>query len=171
MSQIQSPVMGSDLVLNSYVPIVAHIRRLLVVALASGIAYALLLRASTGYCPGGFDADGGFIDAAGKATTAAPMCVTLTLGPSPIVYAAIAFIVIFAINKVLKKAPDVGAALQILGRATAVIGILILVSIVIAQIWFALIPVTAWSSSGSYAFYYPFPFGSVDMAIAPITAP
>lgn len=171
MSQIQSPVLGSDLVLNSYVPIVARIRRLLVVALASGIAYALFLRASKGYCPGGFDADGGYIDAAGKATSAAPMCVTLTLGPSPIVYAAIAFIVIFALNKVLKKVPDVGAALQILGRATAVVGILIAVSIVIAQVWFALIRVTEWSSSRPYAFYYPFPFGSVDMAIAPITAP
>ena len=171
MSQIQSPVLGSDLALNSYVPIVAHIRRLLVVALASGIAYALFLGASKGYCPGGFDADGGFIDAAGRATTAAPMCVTLTLGPSPIVYAAIAFIVIFAISKVLKKAPDGEAAVQILGRATAVIGILIAVSIVIAQVWFALIPVTEWSSSGPYAFYYPFPFGSVDLAIAPMTAP
>lgn len=162
--------MGSDLASSSYVPIVAHIRRLLIVALVSGIAYALLLRASKGYCPGGFDADGGFIDAAGKATTSSPMCVTLTLGPSPIVYAAIAFIVIFAINKVLKKAPDVEAAVQILGRATAVIGILIAVSILIAQVWFALIPVTEWSSTGSYAFYYPFPFGSVDLAIAPMTA-
>ena len=171
MSQIQSPVLGSDLVLNSYVPIVARIRRLLVVALAFGIAYALFLRASKGYCPGGFDADGGYIDAAGKATSSAPMCVTLTLGPSPIVYAAIAFIVIVAINKVLKKAPDVEAAMQILGPATAVIGIFVAVSIVIAQVWFALIPVTEWRSSGPHALYYPYPFGSVDIAIAPITAP
>ncbi|CAN5317811.1 hypothetical protein BH09ACT2_BH09ACT2_04300 [soil metagenome] len=171
MSQMQSPVLGPDPALISYVPIVAQIRRLLVVALASGIVYAFCLAASKGYCPGGFDADGGYIDAAGKATTAAPMCVTLTLRPSPIVYAAIAFIVIFAISKVLKKAPDGEAAVQILGRATAVIGILIPVSIVIAQVWFALIPVTEWSSSGPYAFYYPFPFGSVDMAITPITAP
>ncbi|WP_349897859.1 hypothetical protein [Parafrigoribacterium soli] len=171
MSQTQSPVMGPGLASVSYVPIVAQIRRLLVVALVSGVLYAVILHASKAYCAGGIDADGGFTDAAGNAVAAAPMCVTLTLAPSPIVYLAIAFIVLLAVSKVINKAPDLEAARHTLGRATVVIGILVLVSVVVAQLWFAFIPITEWSETGSYAFFYPFPFGSVDMTTTPMVAP
>ena len=44
--------------------------------------------------------------------------------------------------------------------------ILAVASVVISQVWFALIPITDWDGTG--AFVYPYPFGAVDMQITPL---
>lgn len=150
------------------VEIVARIRRLLVVGLLAALGYSMFMTGSKGFCPGGVTGAGGFIDADGNPTDVAPSCVSLTLRPSPLILAAIAVIVLWALTKVLRSAVDVADAVRILDRTAAAIAILAVASAVISWIWFAMIPITDWDGTGS--FLYPFPFGSVDMQISPMTS-
>lgn len=147
--------------------IIARIRRLLIVSLIAAVGYSMFATAGAGYCPGGVDADGNFIDAAGSATDTAPMCITLTLRPSALVLIAVAAIALGAITMVLRRATDVPSAIRFLDRAAAAIAAVTVVSVVISQVWFALIPITDWDGTGT--FFYPFPFGSVDMQVEPMT--
>ena len=148
--------------------IIARIRRLLVVGVLAALGYAAFMSASKGYCPGGIG-DGGFIDAAGDPTDVAPRCVNLTLGPSPLIFAVIVGIAFWALTRVLRRAVDVPSAIRVVDRAAAAIAILAVASVVISQSWFALIPITDWDGTGS--FFYPFPFGSVDMVISSTQTP
>lgn len=148
--------------------IIVRIRRLLVLALAAASAYSVFTRGTKGICPGGFDGNGGFLDADGNATEIAPSCVQLTLGPSPLVLIAAALLVIGALTRVLRRAENVEAAIRTLDRtATIIVGVLV-ASCAIAVVWFALIPIA--DASESWSAVYPFPFGSVEMTIAPAPA-
>jgi hypothetical protein len=147
-------------------PIVARIRRLVVLAMVAALGYSALTRASKGYCPGGVNADGKFIDAAGNVTELAPSCVNLTLQPSVFIYVGIFAIVIGALTFVLRRASDVPAALRYLDRGAAAVVVLAVASVAISQVWFAMIPLTEWNGAGT--FFYPFPFGSVDLIITPM---
>lgn len=149
------------------VEIVARIRRLLVVGLVAAVGYSMFMTGSKGYCPGGVNADGSFIDAAGNTTDTAPMCVTLTLQPSWLVFFAIAAVAFGALTMVLRRAADVSSAIQYLDRAAAAIAILTVASVAISQIWFAMIPITDWDGTGT--FFYPFPFGSVELETEPMS--
>lgn len=121
----------------------------------------MFMLASKGYCPGGVDGDGSFIDAAGNTTDTAPICVTLTLRPSGLVFIAIAAIAFGALTMVVSRATDVSSAIRYLDRAAAAIAILAVASVVISQIWFRMIPITDWDGTGT--FFYPFPFGLVEL--------
>lgn len=145
------------------VEILARVRRLLVVGLVAAVGYSMFMTGSKGYCPGGVNTDGSFIDAAGNATDTAPSCITLTLRPSGLVFVAIIVIAFSALTMVISRATDVASAIRYLDRATAVIAILAVASVVISQIWFRMIPITDWDGTGT--FFYPFPFGSVDLEI------
>ena len=145
--------------------IVSRIRRLVVVGVLAALGYSMFMTASKGYCPGGVSTDG-FVDAAGDPTDVAPSCLNLTLQPSPLILAGIAVIIFWALTRVLRVAVDAPAAIRIIDRAAAVISILAVASVVISQVWFALIPITDWDGTG--AFFYPFPFGAVDMQITPL---
>jgi hypothetical protein len=147
--------------------IIARVRRLLVVGLAGAVGYSLFMTSGKGYCPGGVSADGSFVDAAGEPTDTAPMCVYLDLHPSPVIFIALAAIVLTAITLVLRRAADSSSALRYLDRAAAAIAILAIASVVISQIWFALIPITDWDGAGT--FFYPFPFGSVELRTEPMS--
>ncbi len=147
--------------------IVARIRRLIVTAVLAALAYSALMTASKGSCPGSMTADGEFIDATGKVVNAAPDCVSLELGPSGLVYLTIVAIVIHALTLVLRHANDVPSAARFLERAAAAIVVLVVASIIIAQVWFAMIPLTEGNSTGPY--FYPFPFGTVELVIEPMT--
>jgi hypothetical protein len=138
-----------------------------VVGLAAAVGYSMFMTSSKGYCPGGVTADGSFIDAAGNATDTAPTCVNLTLQPSPLILAAIAAIAFAAITMVLRRAADIPSALRYLDRAAAAIVILAVISVAISQIWFAMIPITDWDGTGT--FFYPFPFGSVELRTEPMS--
>lgn len=163
-SRSEAPLKASSL---PGVEIVARVRRLLAVGLAAAVGYSLFMTSGKGYCPGGVTGDGGFTDAAGNATETAPMCAYLTLQPSALIFIAIAAIAFAAITMVLRRAADVPSALRYLDRASAAIAILAVASVVISQIWFAMIPITDWDGTGT--FFYPFPFGSVELRTEPMS--
>lgn len=148
--------------------VIARIRRVLILTLIAGFAYGTLTGAGAGSCAGGFDGDGGFVDGEGLPTDMVPMCVQLTLRPSPLVFIAIGLIVLVAIGRVL-KAVDERIALRTLDRAAAGIGVLAVVAIVVSHVWFQLIPVHDLLSSGSWAVFSPFPFGMIDVSTEPMT--
>ena len=159
----------ADLATGSLLPgavIIARIRRLLVASIVAGILYSTITHASKSGCPGGVDANGNFIDASGNPTDIPPECVSLTLGPSPVILILMGVIVLWALGRVLRRAESEAAALRILDRAALAVGILAAVSVVVAQVWFALIPLGGIDGSGSYI--WPFPFGVVDMQTMPM---
>jgi len=167
MTQISRPEASATATSLPGFEIIARLRRLLVVGAAAALGYSLFMTSGKGYCPGGVSADGGFLDAAGNPTDTAPMCVYLDLHPSPVIFIALAVIVFTAITMVLRRAADAPSAIRYLDRAAAAVAILAIASVVISQIWFALIPITDWDGTGT--FFYPFPFGSVDLRTEPMS--
>jgi len=145
----------------------AKIRRVVIVALIAALVYPTLMVASRGYCPGGIDGRGGFIDASGRPVDEAPLCVQLTLGPSPLVYVGIAVIVLLALGRVM-KASDEAAALQTRNRASIGVAALVGLAIVVSHIWFFMIPMEG-VTSGSWSVFSPFPFGNIDVTTTPLT--
>ena len=147
--------------------IIARIRRLLILAVIAALVYPTLMVASRATCPGGIDGSGGFIDASGRPVDEAPLCVQLTLGPSPLVYVGIAAIVLIALGRVM-KAGDERGALKVLNRAAIGVGALVSVAIVVSHVWFFLIPMEGFTS-GSWTVFSPFPFGNIDVTTTPMT--
>jgi len=70
--------------------VAARIRRLIVVGVLATVAYSFLIVASRGFCPGGAASDSGLTDDAGTLDGTAPTCISITLGPSPVLYVVIA---------------------------------------------------------------------------------
>ncbi len=153
------------------VPVVARIRRLVVVALISAFVYSALLSSSKGYCAGGFDGAGGFVDAAGRPTDTAPACLQLTLVPSPIVLAALVVLVVVALNRVISRALDAADAVRVLDRSAAAIAMIAVVSAIVSVVWFWAVPVESWSGPTGFSVLAPFPFGGIDVDISPMYAP
>lgn len=141
-------------------------RRLLFWALGATLAYTVLGVASRSYCPGGFTGDGGFVDASGQATDTAPQCVTLSLQPSGIVFAAVAIIVLAAITRVLRSAATETAAIRMLDRTAVVIVVIVAAWTLITQVSFATIPLEGWD--GTEPFFFPFAFGDVRVEVTPL---
>lgn len=146
--------------------VIARIRRVLVLALIAAFAYSVLSTGGKAYCPGGFDGEGGFIDAAGNPTSQAPMCISLNLQPSPLVFLGIVLIVLLAIGRVLKTA-DETTAIRTLDRAAAWVAVLAVCALAISRVWFGLIPITDLDLS-SFHVFGPFPFGFIDVEISPL---
>ncbi|AXH34376.1 hypothetical protein DVJ78_02130 [Humibacter sp. BT305] len=113
-------------------------------------------------------ADGGYVDADGQPTAVPPSCVTLTLGPSPLVFIALAVIVIVAVARILRRGQTQETAIRIATRAAIVVAAVAAGSVVIAYVWFAFIPVQSWSPDEPSFFLYPFPFGTVDTVSEPL---
>ncbi|GAA1923630.1 hypothetical protein GCM10009775_14990 [Microbacterium aoyamense] len=166
---VPTQIAPSELTRLPGAPIIARIRRLIWTAIGSALVYSTFISASKGGCPGGVDADGGFVDANGVATEIAPMCTSLTMRPSWIVLVALAAIVLGVLGRVLRRAEDETAALRMLDRAALAIMVIAGASIVIAQVWFAMIPLDGFGGTGTYV--YPFPFGAVELDTYPMTGP
>ena len=149
------------------VAIIAEIRRVLITTLVAVFVYSSLMVASRSYCPGGVDGSGGFIGASGQPTDQAPVCIDLTLRPSPLVYIGIAAIVLITLGRVM-KASDERAALRALNRAAIGIAALVAVAIVVSVVWFFLIPMEGFTSD-SWTVFSPFPFGNIDVTTTPMT--
>lgn len=147
--------------------VIAGIRRVLIWALVVGALYSAVMSASKGICPGGIDADGGFIDSEGRSVEQAPMCVSLTLRPSVFVYVGLALIVLIALGRVAKAA-DERAARRTLERAIRGAGLLVAIALVVSHVWFQLIPLEQFSS-GSWSVFSPFPLGVIDVVTEPMT--
>jgi len=131
--------------------ILIRVRRLISATALVAVGYAFLSNGSRAFCPG--------------TGPAADSCVSLQLHPSPFVFAALAFVVFVAIGRVLRRARTEADAIRILDRAalvgTAIAGVSLLVSVV----RFGLIPLESWNGGGT--FFFPFPFGSVDLTVTP----
>lgn len=148
--------------------VIGRIRRLLILSVLVAIVFPAFMSGTRGLCPGGPGMDGGFIDASGRSVDEAPMCVQLTLGPSPLLYLGIAVIVVLAVGRV-GKAVDRSAALRTLDRAAIGVCALVVAAIVISQVWFQLIPLEGFTS-GSWSVFSPFPFGVIDVDVTPMTS-
>ena len=122
------------------VAVIARIRRVLIVSVIAALAYTSVMAGTAGYCPGGSDGSGGFIDASGQAGDQALMCVKLELRPSILIYIGIGLIVLLAIGRVM-KAPDELVALRILDRAAIAVGTLAVVAAVVSVVWLRMIPI------------------------------
>ena len=149
--------------------VVGRIRGVLIASLIAALVYPAFMGASAGYCAGGVDGEGGYVDAAGRPFDAAPACVELTLKPSPLVYVGIVLIVLFAISRVLKASHE-AAALRILNRSLTGLSVLVAVAIVVSQVWFHLIPIADFMS-GTASVLSPFPFGLIDVANTSLPVP
>ncbi|TQL48090.1 hypothetical protein FB562_1171 [Homoserinimonas aerilata] len=147
--------------------VIRRIRRMVVAVALVIFAYSVFVLASRGYCPGGSSGDGGFVDSSGEATETAPLCMQLTLGPSPLVFVALVVIVVAAITRVLRKTQDEQAAIRMLDKAILLIVTVAVASVVISQVWFWQIPLTDWDGAG-YFFIFPFPFGLVNVEVTPL---
>ncbi|WP_168441049.1 hypothetical protein [Microbacterium sp. K27] len=150
------------------IAIIAEIRRVLVTALLAVFVYSSVMVASRSYCPGGFDGSGGFIDSEGQPTDQAPVCIDLALRPSPLIYIGIAAIVLITLGRVM-KASDEASALKALNRAAIGVAALVGLAIVVSHVWFFQIPMEGFTS-GSWTVFSPFPFGSIDVTTAPLSA-
>jgi hypothetical protein len=166
MSLAQTPPETSAVTGLPGVAIVAKIRRVLIVAVIAALVFPTLMAASRTYCPGGIDGSGGFIDASGQPTDEAPVCIELALAPSPLVYVGIAAIVLLTLGRVM-KANDEAAALQTLNRAVIGIVALVGIGVVVAHVWFSLIPVEGFTAH-SWSIVHPFPFGTIDVTTTPL---
>lgn len=167
MPLAQTPPKDASFVGLPGVVVVAGIRRTLIWTLIIAVLFPAFMSGSRGYCPGGVDGNGGFIDASGRPVDEAPMCVQLSLGPSPLVHVGIALIVLFAIGRVM-KASDERAALRILERAIQGAGLLAVVAIIVSNVWFLMTPIEGFSS-GSWSVFSPFPFGIISVEITPMS--
>ncbi|MFF1572618.1 hypothetical protein ACFVWR_07725 [Leifsonia sp. NPDC058292] len=143
-------------------PLLRRARSLVLWASGAAILYSSLV-ASKGSCPGGFTADGGYLDAAGDPTTVQPQCVQLTLHPSPVGYLAIVLTVIIALSRAA-RAVDVEIALRTMNRGAIVAVSIAVVSMLVAILWFQGSPMP--TVGGTVLF--PFPFGSGTMTVTPM---
>lgn len=149
--------------------VIAGIRKMLIWTVVAGVVYSVFMSGSKGICPGGIDANGGFIDADGRSVEQAPLCVSLSLHPSVFVYVGIALIVLFALGRVT-KAVDARAALRTMERAIQGAGLLVAIALVVSHVWFQLTPLEQFSSD-SWTYFSPFPLGVIDVSTDPMTGP
>ncbi|MFN3865364.1 MAG: hypothetical protein ACK4MD_01465 [Demequina sp.] len=116
--------------------------------------YGALTTASTSSCAGGFSA-AGYVDSAGQSTTAAPQCVTLTMGPSGAVYGVVVALVILTL--VLARRVKDQPALQnrVLGLGMAATGLTAVLCLGLALAWFSQIPTPDWDATEPLAVTVP----------------
>lgn len=169
MTLAPTPPNTTDAAGLSGVAVVGRIRRVLIVALIAALGYASFMVSSRSYCPGGFDGNGGYIDADGRPVDYAPQCVDLALKPSPLVFVAIASIVLLAIGRVM-KASDEATAQRTLDRAALAVVLLAVLAVVVSWAWFRMVPLEEFTA-GTASIVSPFPFGLIDVETTPMTGP
>jgi hypothetical protein len=91
------------------------------------------------------------------------------MGPSPLVFLAIALILLFALGRVM-KASDESVGLRILDRSASGVVLLVIVAIVVSQVWFRMIPLEDFVA-GTAPVFSPFPFGFIEVTNTPMPAP
>lgn len=145
--------------------IVVGIRSLLIWAIVAATMLAVFLRGSMGSCSGGITGSGGFLDAQGQPTDIAPMCGSVTMSANPLVYVAIALIVVMSLTRILGRAGTVEQALRIVNNARMVIVVLTLVTFVVGYWAITTLRVEDWNN---YSIFIPFPFTSFDISTHPM---
>jgi len=88
--------------------------------------------------------------------------VSFEIGPSPLMFLAIAVIAIGSFRAVDRAGAD---AARVLRRRLWLIIALVIVSLVATWLWIGLYPLDGWPNAGTWI--YPFPFASVEMTHIP----
>ena len=148
-------------------PIIAGIRSLIIWGVVAAALLSTFVRGSQGGCSGGLASDGkGFIDANGQPTDVEPICGTVTMSPSPLVFVILALIVVTALTRILGRATDVDHALRIVNNARMVIVVVTLTGLVVG--WWAIttLRIDDWSA---YSVWSPLPFGQFEVETHPIS--
>ncbi|RXZ47080.1 hypothetical protein [Agromyces binzhouensis] len=144
-----------------------RVQRLLGWAIGAAFAYSLIGGASKATCAGGVTGDGGYLDGAGRATDAAPLCLTVTLEPSGFAYAVIAVIVFATTTGVVRRAVDPSDAIRRLDRAVVGIVVFVLAWTLITQASFAGISLESWDGAGPF-FLEGIRFGNIVTDVSPM---
>jgi hypothetical protein len=126
------------------VSVVRGIRRLLVTAVLGSLICSWLIVASKGGC---YESGG---------------CIDLRLSVSPLLFIGFAVIVFLALGRIINRNLDPFAATRVLDRAGLVVKIVAIVAIVVAQVWFALVPMEDFATRGG-SIISPFPFGIIEV--------
>ncbi len=148
-------------------PIIAGIRSLVIWVVVAAAILGMFVRGTHGSCSGGLASDGeGYIGADGKPTDIEPICGTVTMSPSPLVFAILAIIVVTALTRVLGRATDVDHALRILNNARMVIVVVALTGLVVG--WWAIMTlrIDDWSA---FSVWSPLPFGQFEVETHPLS--
>lgn len=134
-------------------PILIRLRGVLLTAAAAALVYSALGGGSRSECSGGgMDSDG---------NTPPESCVSLTMHPSWVVYAALGVILFVAIGRIARRADTLPAALRILDQAAILMIGLVLVSVAIGLVWLFAVPLDVVRGTGTVIF--PFPFNAPDV--------
>jgi hypothetical protein len=158
-------VSGRDAVLRG-------VRRLLVVAVISALAYSAFTTSSRGGCDGGIDADGRFIGADGTPVAAAPICVSATLGPDPVVFWVLALGVLAVILWSTRRSARASTRpARVLTWTAAVVGVGVATMIVVAQVTFFQLPDPPLPTGGTTTDVYRIPGGMVHRTAEPLDRP
>jgi cytosine/uracil/thiamine/allantoin permease len=147
--------------------VVVGIRSLLIWAIVAATMLAVFLRGSMSSCSGGVTGSGRFLDADGQPSDVAPMCGSVQMSASPLVYVAIALIVVTSLTRVLGRAATVDQALRIVNNARMVIVVLTLVTFVVGYWAIMTLRVDDWNT---YSILIPFPFTTFDVSTHPMGA-
>ena len=147
--------------------IIVGIRSLLIWAIVAAGMLALFLRGSMSSCSGGLSGDGGFVDSQGRPSDVAPMCGSVIMSASPLVYVAIALIVLMSLTWILGRADTVDRALRIVNNARMIILVLTLVTFVVGYWAIMTLRVEDWNN---YSILIPFPFTTFDISTNPMGA-
>lgn len=147
--------------------IIIGIRTLLIWAIVAAAMLATFLHGSMSSCSGGVTGSGGFLDADGQPTDIAPMCGSVTMSASPLVYVAIALIVVLSLTRMLRRADTIDDALRVVNNARMAIVVLTLVTFAVGFWAISTVRVDDWSS---YSLLHPFPFATYDISTRPMGA-
>lgn len=147
--------------------IVVGIRSLLIWGVVAATVAGMFVRGTHTSCSGGVSATGdGFIGPDGTPTDVEPLCGTVTMSPSPLLFVIMAFIVIGSLTRVLRRADDVTQALRIVNNARMALVVVTLVALAVSWIAIMTLHVDDWRS---FSLFSPFPFGQFDVETTPIT--
>lgn len=145
MSETREAPAPHDARLEPARPVLLMFRSFLIRALAAAVLYSFLAVGSKSQCFGEAD----------------ETCIRVEIGPSPIVYLAIAFIAIGAFRAVDRRAVDAHDAARMLTRRLRLILAIVVVSFVAIGLWVAFYPIEGWPRPGTW--FFPFPFGAAEL--------
>ena len=165
MNQLSAEISDAPApVANSAAMVLVRVRRTFLALLALACAYAWVTTATRGGCRSGVTV-GGDVDASGLEPRSGELCYTLSLSPSPLMYAALAGAFLFALSRAIRNAADVSAAVFVLDRTVAVAAVVVAVSAVLSHLWFWRIPVEEWIIDPGLIVYSVFPMGQITLDV------
>ena len=141
-------------------------RTSIVVGLMATIVYWIVTNGSRYFCTGYVTSEGRFLDLMGNPLVTTPVCVELTLQPSPLVPLAATLIVIVALLVAINRTASrrTGIAFR---SATVVLGVFPLAAAAVANAWLWLVPLADFGVRSS-SYVSPILVGIIGVEIGPV---